>query len=398
MPDMAALWAMPEPMRPAPTTARLSGAAAFGSAVKAARRWRRPRTKSPMRLRATRPVASSPNASASASKPTSMPCARTSRDRVERLVWRRIVAMRLLRDRARARCAARTARAARSTSWRAPPGVLPPSRPRLRPARARSMAARSSDDGCTTSSTSPARSARRADSRRALRMRSSARGRPTRRGKHCVPPPAGSRPSCTSGSPMRTLGESAAMRQSHASASSKPPPSALPLIAATVVNGSAPIAPNDGVHRAARDADLRGGEPLREHPEVRARDELARLRADDDESGRPRVARRIHGLGQSGEERRIDGVRAVVRPVDDDAPDAVRAWLESRARRGDGARLDDAHRSSSSTIAAPLPPAAHTDARPNCASRRRISFARVVRMRARRGAKGCRARSSRPSR
>ena len=38
---------------------------------------------------------------------------------------------------------------------------------------------------------------------------------------------------------MRTLGASAAIRQSHASASSYPPPSALPLIAATVTKGSA---------------------------------------------------------------------------------------------------------------------------------------------------------------
>ena len=43
----------------------------------------------------------------------------------------------------------------------------------------------------------------------------------------------------TSGRPTRTLGASAAIRQSHASASSYPPPSALPLIAATVGKGSA---------------------------------------------------------------------------------------------------------------------------------------------------------------
>ena len=55
----------------------------------------------------------------------------------------------------------------------------------------------------------------------------------------CVPPAAGRRPSETSGRPTRTLGASAAMRQSHASASSYPPPSALPLIAATVGKGSA---------------------------------------------------------------------------------------------------------------------------------------------------------------
>src|SRR5258705_200672 len=57
--------------------------------------------------------------------------------------------------------------------------------------------------------------------------------------RRCVPPAAGRSPSETSGRPTRTLGASAAMRQSHASASSYPPPSALPLIAATVGKGSA---------------------------------------------------------------------------------------------------------------------------------------------------------------
>jgi hypothetical protein len=51
----------------------------------------------------------------------------------------------------------------------------------------------------------------------------------------CVPPAAGSSPSCASGSPTRA--SSATTRRSHASASSNPPPSAAPLISATDASG-----------------------------------------------------------------------------------------------------------------------------------------------------------------
>ena len=56
---------------------------------------------------------------------------------------------------------------------------------------------------------------------------------PTSRGSRTVPPPPGSRPSFTSGWPSLSLGLSMAMRAWQASASSSPPPSAWPLIAAT---------------------------------------------------------------------------------------------------------------------------------------------------------------------
>ena len=60
-----------------------------------------------------------------------------------------------------------------------------------------------------------------------------------RRGSRWVPPAAGISPKRVSVRPRRTVGASAAIRESHASANSSPPPSAGPFIAATVVNGSA---------------------------------------------------------------------------------------------------------------------------------------------------------------
>ena len=59
---------------------------------------------------------------------------------------------------------------------------------------------------------------------------SSASGRPTSRGRRCVPPAPGRMPSFTSGSP--TLASATAMRKWQDSASSRPPPSAVPCIAA----------------------------------------------------------------------------------------------------------------------------------------------------------------------
>ena len=84
-----------------------------------------------------------------------------------------------------------------------------------------------------TSSTSPALRARGAFSARPVRMRSSEVARPTRRGRRCVPPAPGTRPSITSGSPIDVFGSSEATRYRHARASSVPPPRQVPWIAAT---------------------------------------------------------------------------------------------------------------------------------------------------------------------
>ena len=65
---------------------------------------------------------------------------------------------------------------------------------------------------------------------------------PISRGSSCVPPQAGMIESATSGKPMwRTF--DASVRAVQWSASSSPPPSAAPLIAATVGNGSARMRP-----------------------------------------------------------------------------------------------------------------------------------------------------------
>ena len=48
-----------------------------------------------------------------------------------------------------------------------------------------------------------------------------------------TPPPPGSRPRVTSGRPSSIFGSSTAIRWWHASVISRPPPSAVPLIAAT---------------------------------------------------------------------------------------------------------------------------------------------------------------------
>ena len=58
----------------------------------------------------------------------------------------------------------------------------------------------------TTSSTRPALSARAALSVRPVRIRSRAAGRPTRRGRRCVPPAPGISPSLTSGRPSTVFG------------------------------------------------------------------------------------------------------------------------------------------------------------------------------------------------
>ena len=94
---------------------------------------------------------------------------------------------------------------------------------------ARAAASRSPS---TTRSTSPSAAASLAGTRRPDAMSAMARATPTSRGKRCVPPAPGMMPSFTSGSP--TVAPSAASRRSQASANSNPPPSALPLIAATI--------------------------------------------------------------------------------------------------------------------------------------------------------------------
>ena len=67
---------------------------------------------------------------------------------------------------------------------------------------------------------------------------SSAAGSPISRGSFVVPPQAGKIPSLTSGSPICALGLSDITRQSQEMAISHPPPSAAPLIAATVTCGN----------------------------------------------------------------------------------------------------------------------------------------------------------------
>ena len=67
---------------------------------------------------------------------------------------------------------------------------------------------------------------------------SSASDTPMSRGSRVQPPHAGMMPSFVSGRPIFVAASGVAMRQSHASAISQPPPSATPWIAATVGQGS----------------------------------------------------------------------------------------------------------------------------------------------------------------
>src|SRR5579859_1146789 len=97
---------------------------------------------------------------------------------------------------------------------------------------------------------------------------------------------------------------------------------------------------------------------------------------------RPRRAdRRPQVLDQRG----IDGIDGVIRPIDHDPADPVRALdrgLEpggAERRRGS---FGDGRHVRSSTMAAPTPPAAHTETSPNCAERRSISLTSVVTHRA----------------
>src|SRR5438552_771859 len=83
----------------------------------------------------------------------------------------------------------------------------------------------------TTSSTRPARMASSAVRALPVSVMCSARARPTRAARRSGAPQAGMRPRLTCGKPIRAW--AAAMRKSHAGASSAPPPSASPLRAAT---------------------------------------------------------------------------------------------------------------------------------------------------------------------
>ena len=86
---------------------------------------------------------------------------------------------------------------------------------------------------------SPSRAAVAAGRIRPPVMASSAAGTPISRGSRWVPPAPGTMPSVTSGKPMRVPG--AASRTWHPSATSQPPPSATPWIAATIGFSSASI-------------------------------------------------------------------------------------------------------------------------------------------------------------
>ncbi len=96
--------------------------------------------------------------------------------------------------------------------------------------RANAMA--SARASSASSSTTPSSNACRAAIGRPEVIRSKAASGPARRVKRWVPPAPGIRPSLTSGNP--TLAVRAATRQWQANASSNPPPSAVPSIAATI--------------------------------------------------------------------------------------------------------------------------------------------------------------------
>ena len=123
--------------------------------------------------------------------------------------------------------------------WPAWPG------PGRRPGPAASSAALARARSSTSSGARPRRpgrwrSASSAPTWRPVKIRSLARAGPTSRARRCVPPPPGMMPSRISGWP--SLAFSLAMRKSQARASSQPPPSAKPEIAAIVARGMAATA------------------------------------------------------------------------------------------------------------------------------------------------------------
>ena len=107
---------------------------------------------------------------------------------------------------------------------------------------ARAVAAATTSARGTTRSARPIRPASSAGTRRPVSTRSLATDRPTRRASSWVPPPAGTRPRRTSGSPK--VASSAATTRSQARASSVPPPRAKPDTAATVGSGQRRTAAN----------------------------------------------------------------------------------------------------------------------------------------------------------
>ncbi len=134
-----------------------------------------------------------------------------------------------------------------STHWAAPRGRYASRRARpLRPASTftRSCARSISHAAGTERAIRPAFSARRASRARPVRIRSSATGSPIRRGSRTQPPNPGTIPSSTSGNPIWVRGSSLAIRESHASVNSAPPPRHTPSIAATVGTGRLASRPN----------------------------------------------------------------------------------------------------------------------------------------------------------
>src|SRR5438094_454808 len=132
-----------------------------------------------------------------------------------------------------------------------------------------------------------------------------------------------------------------------------------------------------------------GGQPLR-FGSRRERDKFFDVRAGDEVVRLPREKRdRLHGLValqrlEGGEEVRLYGARDLVDrlalQVECDDRDPVRDF----PREG-----GSGHQRRSSTIAKPMPPCAQIESNPNCTSRRAISLASVVTMRAPVAPKGC---------
>ena len=117
----------------------------------------------------------------------------------------------------------------------------------------------SSSAGGSARFSQPQRSATSAGTSSQPSTISSARARPTRRGRRCVPPPPGMMPSATSGC-ASTQRPSAPKRMSHESASSLPPPRAMPASFAIVAFGIVRRRSTHGVEEA---------EPVRLRPRRR---------------------------------------------------------------------------------------------------------------------------------
>ena len=75
-----------------------------------------------------------------------------------------------------------------------------------------------------------------------------------------------------------------------------------------------------------------------------------------------------------------DDVDGLAFEIEHDGRDTIRD-APSDGRRGPGGRGDRRHQRRSSTMANPMPPCAHTEIKPNCTSRRRISLDSVITIR-----------------